>query len=139
MKALRYLLIVLGMMSVLAMSAQTFGKPYRSQYTQQQMKSGLYTQAPSVEMRSTSALSGSGSTLPQAALTGAYTADEVGTTTPTKPFGRIRREDKDGDGFEDEEDPELPDVPYPIGDAALPLMLLACAYLLVRAMRRRKC
>jgi len=27
---------------------------------------------------------------------------------------------------------------YPIGDAVLPMMLLACAYLIVRAMQRRK-
>jgi len=130
MKALRYLLIVLGMMSVMTISAQTYGKPYRPQYTQRPAVSyNTSTQVQYMGMRSTSALSGSGSTLPQAAVTGAYTADEMYVSySPARIGGPRRVGENDDEGFEDEGDPDLPDVPFPLGDAVLPLMMLLVAY-----------
>lgn len=139
MKALRYLLIVLGMMSVVAMNAQKYGKPYRPQYTQRQTVT--YTtpmQVQQMGMHSTSVLSGSGSTLPQAAVTGTYTADEMYSSYSPARLGGPRRVDSNDDGFEDEEDPDLPDVPFPLGDAVLPLMALAIVYGVWCMVYRRK-
>ena len=104
MKRLRYLLITFAVMMVLSVSAQ-----------------GLAEQ-PQVGFQSTSSMTGSGSTLPQAATTGTYTTyDEGGTARANKPG--IRKwggEGEPGDWHE----------PYanPIGDAALPLALLAVGY-----------
>ena len=118
MKALRYLLIVAGLVSVLSVYAQTLA------------------QQPEVKMQSTSVMMTSGSTLPQAAVTGAYvTGSTPETYSITKP-GRPRR-GGENDGFEDEDDPENPGEPFPIGDAGWPLALCACAYLIWRATRKR--
>ena len=124
MKALRYLLIVVAMVSVLGAYAQGLAK------------------RPEATMQSTSVMVYSGSNLPQAALTGTVvTGQTVGTYTSTASYrpGHIRR----GADEDDKEDPDTPpEDPHgpmedPIGDAALPLMLLAGAYLAVRAARRR--
>ena len=40
-------------------------------------------------------------------------------------------------GFVDDDDP-LPDPEQPLGDAVIPLMLLACAYVLLRVYRRKR-
>ena len=88
-------------------------------------------QLPDNEMRSTSVLPTSGSTLPQAAVEGPTT-----TYDEDNGFhkGRIRRAKDEGDT-----PPVKPDEPNedPIGDAALPLMLLACAYLIIRVRRAK--
>ena len=123
MKALRYLLMVVAMVSVLSVKAQGTA------------------QLPQAQMKSTSVMVSSGSALPQAAVTGAYmTGTTVGTYSPAKIHpGNIRKVDSDGDGIEDEEWGETED-PYatPIGDAMWPLALLACAYLIIRVVRARK-
>jgi len=140
MKKFMYLLMALMLLCGLSMNAQTYGKPYRPQYTQRQHFSG-YSQAPTVIMRSTSTLSGSGSTLPQAAITGTYTADQMNAAT------RGPRRVGEGGGFADQDDyeddkddpnPDLPGDNVPIGDALLPLMLCALAYLIFRARKRAK-
>lgn len=123
MKALRYLLIVMSLVSVLSVKAQSTA------------------QLPEVQMQSTSVMMSSGSTLPQAATTGAYvTGSTVGSYSPAKIHpGQPRRAGED-DGFEDEGDEPStgnPGEPDPIGDVFWPLMLLACAYLIVRVARRR--
>lgn len=98
MKAMKSLLIVLGLASVLSISAQTFAEQ------------------PTVQMHSTSAMMSSGSELPQAAVTGVsttYTSNGVGSTyTPTGP----QRDggNRPGDNAE----------PYPLGDTPWLLMLL---------------
>ena len=123
MKALRYLLIVMSLVSVLSVHAQSTA------------------QLPEAQMQSTSAMVGSGSTLPQAATTGAYvTGSTVGTYSPAKIHpGNVRRDVGGGEGeWEDEDDPDNPGEPNPIGDAVWPLMVLACAYLIIRVVRARK-
>ena len=132
MKALRYLLVLVAVMGVLSVSAQTpkYGKPYnpgnRTYYNPQ-------AQMPAIQMQSTgSAIMFTGSALPSAATEGVRT-----TYGPAKSGPRRAGEN---DGFEDEgEEPATgnPGEPNPIGDAMWPLMLLACAYLIVRAARRR--
>ena len=112
MKAtLRYLLMVVAMVSVLGVYAQ-----------------GL-AQQPEVQMQSTSTMVGTGSNLPQAATTGVViTTDDGSNGSVSGRQGHIRKS-RPGDNKDPYEDP--------IGDAALPLALLACAYLIVRVTRRR--
>lgn len=123
MKALRYLLIVVAMISFLGVNAQ-----------------GL-AQRPEIKMRSTSGMVGSGSTLPSAAVHGTYvTGTAIGTYTPANATNGPARAKMVGEdeGFEDEDDPDAPANPFPLGDAALPLALLALAYVCVRAFLKRK-
>ena len=88
-------------------------------------------QLPDNEMRSTSVLPTSGSTLPQAAVEGPTTTYDYGNG-PHKAGPRRAKEEGDTP-------PVKPDEPNedPIGDAALPLMLLACAYLIIRVRRAK--
>ena len=120
MKTLRYLLIAVMMLSVLSLSAQNMA------------------QQPSSDFRSTSTMVGTGSALPQAAQTGAYvTGNTPGSYSAYTPGGRIR---KGASGDDDDEPPADPHGPNedPIGDAVLPLMLLAGAYLIMRVARKRQ-
>lgn len=112
MKTLRYLLIVIGLVSVLSIGAQTLA------------------QKPEVKMTSTSTMVGSGSCLPQAAATGVYTTYETQKSNVHKSPGPRRALDGDDDVTvpDDNVDPDA----TPIGDA-WPLALLACAYALMRA------
>ena len=123
MKALKYLLIValIGMTSVLS-AANAAAQDLATR--------------PEAQMQSTSVMQGSGSTLPQAAVTGSYmTGNTPGTFAPAGTSGPRRV--GEGGGFEDEEDPDNPGEPFPIGDGLWILALLACAYLTVRVTRRR--
>lgn len=105
---LRYLLMVVAMVSVLSVKAQGTA------------------QLPEVQMQSTSVMMSSGSSLPQAAVTGVVTTDEA----PARAnIGQPRR-GRPGDWTDPYKDP--------IGDAVWPLMLLACAYLIIRVVRARK-
>ena len=108
MKALRYLLMVVAMVSVLSVKAQSTA------------------QLPEVQMQSTSVMMSSGSSLPQAAVTGVVTTDEA----PARAnIGQPRRE-RPGDW----------DDPYkdPIGDAVWPLLALASVYAVLRVYRRKR-
>ena len=124
MKALRYLLMVVAMVSVLSIKAQSTA------------------QLPQAQMKSTSVMVSSGSTLPQAATTGAYvTGSTVGSYSPARMQsgrpGSIRRGASDEDeGDTPPSDPQGPNE-NPIGDAVWPLMVLACAYLIIRVWRKR--
>ena len=127
MKTLRYLLIVMGLMSVLSISAQALA------------------QQPEVYMQSTSGMVYSGSQLPSAAAQGTYvTGSTVGTYTAVGGGSRrAKKEDNPGGGFNPgggEPGPGDNSEPWedPIGDAALPLALLACVYIGVRAFINNK-
>jgi len=121
MKALRYLLMVVAMVSVLSIKAQSTA------------------QLPQAQMKSTSVMVSSGSNLPQAATTGAYvTGTTVGTYSPASVHGgKPRRVIGDDD---DEEKPSGWEDPYkdPIGDAVWPLLALAVAYAVLRVYRRKR-
>ena len=120
MKALRYLLMVVAMVSVLSVKAQSTA------------------QLPEVQMQSTSVMVGSGSALPQAATTGAVlTGETPGTYSAAGHHGHIRR---GIDGDDDNDKPSGWDDPYkdPIGDALWPLLALAAAYALLRVYRRKR-
>ena len=119
MKALRYLLIVIAMVSFLSVNAQGIA------------------QRPVAQMQSTSIMKGSGSTLPQAAISGTSTTYTTSTTGTYGP--RRAKKDEDPFGGETIGGTDHPMEPgSPLGDAALPLLLLACAYVLFRYVRTRK-
>ena len=103
MKAMKFLLIVLGLASVLSLSAQTFAEQ------------------PVVEMHSTSAMIGSGSELPQAAVTGTYTTYSSGPSyAPRGPQRSAENDDTPPD------DPNGP-MEEPLGDTPWVLMALLVA------------
>lgn len=108
MKALRYLSIAVAILSMISVRAQE--------------NTTEWGRLPEAQMQSTSVMQGSGSTLPSAAVTGVST-----TYSPAKAPNGPRRAIDDGD---DEDKPEGWDDPYkdPLGDAMLPLALLAIAY-----------
>ena len=120
MKALRYLLMVIAMVSVLSVKAQSTA------------------QLPEVQMQSTSVMVSSGSALPQAATTGAVlTGETPGTYSAAGHHGHIRR---GIDGDDEDDKPSGWDDPYkdPIGDALWPLLVLASVYALLRVYRRKR-
>ena len=135
MKALRYLLIAVTVLSVLSLSAQT--RQYATTHSQEHaVYSGAYVNpqmpAATMDYRHSDYMT-SGSTLPQAAIEGPTTTYDEGGTGK---HGHIRRGLDPEDEGEGGETPK-PGQAFPIGDAALPLALLACAYLIIRVVRKR--
>ncbi len=136
MKALRYLLSLIAILSVVSVSAATFGKPYQPQrrgiqYTRH------YAEMPTLSMSSTgSAIMSSGSALPMAAVTGTTSADDYA------PSSGPRRAKKEVNPFTGEGtagdigNPKEPGVP--LGDVLWPLMLMALAFCGVVYLRRKK-
>ena len=121
MKTLRYLLIVMGLMSVLSISAQALA------------------QEPQAQMQSTSIMAGSGSQLPSAAVQGTYvTGTTIGTYSPANASGPHRAKKGDNDWEDDEWGDTGDPWATPIGDVMWPLMLLACAYCAFLIIRTRK-
>ena len=110
-KTLRYLLSMIAVVSVLSLSAQTFA------------------QQPEAQMQSTSVMQGSGSNLPNAAVQGVSTTYDNSMPDKRNVSGP-RRSGRPGDNA----DP----VPDPIGDAVLPLLLLALSYMVMRVARKRR-
>ena len=82
---------------------------------------------PQIDMHSTSVMVGSGSHLPQAAIEGTTTTEDENNGSIPKGGPRKGRP---GDW-------EHP-VDDPIGDAMIPLALLAAAYALLRVYRRKR-
>lgn len=114
MKAMKLLLIVFGLVSVLSLSAQTFAEQ------------------PSMQMHSTSTMMGSGSELPQAAVTGTYTTYTSGPSySPRGP----QRGAANGDT-----PPADPDGPMeePLGDTPWVLMVLLVAGYAIYIARRQR-
>ena len=95
----------------------------------------LPTMAQEQQWQSTSAMQGTGSTLaPQVTAVGATSVGQMATTTstPVKAPNGPRRV------IEDNNDPGQLDEGSPIGDAVLPLMLMAIAFAGYIAIRRKK-
>lgn len=124
MKKIKYLLIILGMASFLSVQAQGIA------------------QMPSTPFRSTSTMVGSGSTLPVAAHTGVQvTGATVGTYADASYAQRSSRPRRVGEneGTENEdENTHIGDPGLPIGDAVLPLMLMAMLFAGVIAVRKKR-
>ena len=134
MKTLRYILSVIAILSVVSVSAATFGTPYRPQQRKASY-SAVQVGMPQATMGSTSTMMYSGSSLPMAAATGVTTSANY---KPAQAPGTRPRRVGEDDGFEDEKDPDVPVNPFPIGDAVLPMMLLIAAYAAFLTLRRRK-
>ena len=135
MKTLRYLLIVIGVLSVVSVAAATFGTTYQPQRRGIQY-SQHYAEMPTLTMSSTgSVMMKSGSALPMAAVSGITTADDYAPSGPR----RAKRDVGEGGTTEgSDEDPDNPGEPAPIGDVLWPLMLMALAFCGVVYLRRKK-
>ena len=119
MKAIKLVLIVFGLVSVLSLSAQTFAEQ------------------PSMQMHSTSTMMGSGSELPQAALTGTYTTYSTGLGSSYMPTGPRRAAAEGDDGDTPPADPDGP-MQEPLGDTPWFFMLLLVAGYALRVARKHK-
>ena len=114
MKTIKQLLIVIGLVSALSICAQTM------------------VEQPQLQMQSTSIMMGSGSHLPQAAIEGVTTTYTPGASNiPSGPH----RAPAEGEEDTPPKDPNGP-MEDPIGDAILPLALLAAAYVLFLARKK---
>lgn len=122
MKTLRYLLMVVAMVSVLGVYAQGLAKQ------------------PEAKMQSTSTMVGTGTALPFAASEGTYvTGSTLGTYSPAG--GRsvhIRKGLGDGDDDVTVPDDNVDPDATPIGDGLWPLLALASVYALLRVNRRKR-
>ena len=134
MKTLKYILSVIAILSVVSVSAATFGTPYRPQQRKASY-SAVQVGMPQATMSSTSTMMYSGSSLPLAAATGVTTSANY---NPAQAPGTRPRRVGEEEGFEDEGDPDVPVNPFPVGDAVLPMMLLVAAYGAFLALHRRK-
>ena len=113
MKTMKQLLIVIGLVSALTICAQTM------------------VEQPQLQMQSTSIMMGSGSHLPQAAIEGVTTTYTPGASNvPSGPHRAAADDDTPP-----QENPPGPNED-PIGDAILPLALLAAAYVLFLARKK---
>ena len=141
MRTMRYLLSLIAILSVVSVSAATFGTTYQTQRRGIQYAQ-LNTPMPTLAMSSTgSVMMQSGSTLPMAAVSGTTTTEQ---TAPNRR--RAKKEDpdpsnpfNDGSGgtvnIGETGNPNEPGTP--IGDAMWPMMLMALAWVMVRMIRRK--
>ena len=114
MKAMKYILIVIGLVSILTIKAET------------------WSEQPKASMHSTSTMPLSGSNLPQAAVNGTYTTYDQ----PKTPSGPRRIIDKEDQGDKETDGWEEPGTP--LTDAVPCLLLLAAAYALRVARKRHQ-
>lgn len=141
MKALRYLLIVMAVLSVVSVQAATLGTPYQPQ-TRGVRYTSYHSQMPTVAMNSTAAskMMSSGSSLPMAAVSGVYVtgATPESSSPVTKHPGHIRKGASGEDGGDTPpSDPHGPNED-PLGDVLWPLMCLALAYGAYLKCRKKK-
>ena len=131
---LRYLLSLIAILSVVSVSAATFGTTYQTQRRGIQYAQ-LNTPMPTLAMSSTgSVMMQSGSTLPMAAVSGTTTTEQ---TAPNRR--RAKKEDPDPFGGQTIGEVDNPNEPgTPIGDAAVPMMLMAMLFAGVIYTRRKK-
>ena len=121
MKALRYLFILMGMVSMLRVGAQ-----------------GLVA-FPSVDFRSTSTMAGSGSKLPQAAKTGAMLSDATPLASRPDMTGMIKSSGNPFEGGGTAGEVTTPIEPgTPVGDAMIPLSLMLLIYVGRRVVMLRR-
>ena len=139
MKTLRYIWMV-AMLIVLCggVQAVTYGKSYKPQYHRYaSIQAQAHATMPVLGMGSvSSATMYSGSSLPLAAATGVTTSDDY---RPAQMPGGPRRIGENDETTEDgDEDPDAPGEPAPLGDALLPMMLMAILFAAFITLRRRK-
>lgn len=132
-------ILIAGLLLIGAVEAQAVD--YKNSYQRQQTSGhgvvvSVQSTTPSTSFQSTSGLVGSGSAYSANPTIGAdgaavYSAADEGGTK--RPPGHIRK-----DGFDGGSLPDNPNEPAtPLGDAAMPLLLMAGIYLLLRFARNR--
>jgi len=140
MKTMKYIWIVIGLLSVVAIEAATYGKPYQPQYQHRAayFQAHSRTDMPLATMGSVnSSMIYSGSALPLAAATGVTTTDD--SPSSGKGPNRAKKEDPDPFGGQTVDDITNPQEPgTPIGDGILPLMLMALLFGGSIALKRKK-
>ena len=130
MKTLRYLLIAIVVMLI--------ALPAGAQYTKVNSVAGCTTFGQTerqYQFHSTSAILTADTKL-GLSEGGAFTTG-ISTGNPIT-FTGPKRVDENGDGFEDEDDPELPGEPNPIGDGVWAMLLMAAGYLIYRVRTRKR-
>ena len=138
MKALRYLLMSIAILCVLSVNAQThqYVTTHYSGHEQATYTVQVNPQMPMATMGYTNSdYMTSGSSLPQSAVTG--TSTTYGEGGGPRKSGLRKVEINPGGGDPDEPGDNTEPWEDPIGDAAIPLALLACAYLILRVVRKR--
>ena len=136
MKTLRYLLIVIGVLSVVSVAAATFGTTYQPQRRGIQYTNNCYTQMPTLSMSTMNAsMMKSGSALPLAAVSGTTTANDNAPGGPRRAKKEVNPFTGEGTAGEIG-NPNEPGVP--LGDVLWPLMLMALAFCGVVYLRRKK-
>ena len=129
MKTFRYLLVVLIVLLA--------PLPIKAQFSPTTYTNSVLTRN-DYQFRSTSTMASSGSQLPLAAVSGTTTAGNCPAAYASAYVSRPRRIGED-EGFDehdsDENEPELPGNPFPVGEGTWVLLLLAAAY---GALRLRK-
>ena len=146
MKTMKYILLIICVVCASTMMAVDYRLHQSSSFkstssTQFYSGSGVgvtlastkVATVPTVEFHSTSAMPSTSSSLSQAAVSGVITTDESDNSTITGPRRIGGGNSGGGDG------PTNPDDPWktPIGDAVLPLLLLAAGYVFFIARKRR--
>ena len=134
------MMIVAVALMALPVLAQNYGNPYKPA-TQNGMHQ-VGTPVPAASFQSTSAMSGSGSTYSaNPTLNNDGTAAYNGASSPAKAPGGPHRA-PDTVNPDDDDAPEghetRPDDPNPLGDAVLPLLLMALAFCGYVYFRKRK-
>ena len=125
--------MAIAILSVLSLSAQAhqYGATHTTSH-EQAAYTGVQVnpQMPAANMDWHSEYMTSGSHLPQAAVEGTTTTYDTENSSGTHKTGPRKVSDDDSPGTE-------PGQENPIGDAAWPLALLACAYLIIRVRRAK--
>ena len=133
MKTMRYIWIILGLLSVVTVEAATYGKSYQPQFQHRTayFQTQSRTDMPIATMGSVySPTMYSGSALPLAAATGVSTTDESPSNSNNGPKRSKKEDPFGGETIGGTTNPQQPGTP--IGDALLPLMLMALLYVLFR-------
>ena len=132
MKALRYLLVaIVVMLTAQSVSAQ--------EYTRINSVAGCTTFGQTerqYQFHSTSAILAADLNF-GLAEGGAFT-EGINTGNPVVTLSGPRRDVGGGSGVEDEDEPEDPGEPFPIGDGVWALLLMAAGYLIYRVRTRRR-
>ena len=134
MKRMKYItLIVMIMMTGIAFAAHRVAMQPSARMVTSYNQPVTLTHQPTTQMQSTSVMPSTGSSLPISAVSGVSTTEGNNSCGMTGPRRIGGGNSGGGDG------PTNPDDPWktPIGDAVLPLLLLAAGYVFFIARKRR--
>ncbi len=131
---LKYVLIIvlLVLSGTMQATAVNYQNSYRGVYKQEYQVRSVSATAPTATFQSTSAYSSQWNQDEQQSMLNADGTVNNDAYMSALPSNSIRRAPGSPTGELD------PNAQQPLGDALLPLMLLACAYLIVRATRREE-